>query len=304
MAIKVSNQTVIDDSRNFFPENISGNYSNFHPKSNLNTTTSINFNNTTQRIVMSSSATYSTSNLGTGKQTIVALDRSTSGYTPTFGSEVEFAGGTPTWSNRRHWIISMTCWSDTVIRATAIGFDEPGSVSASMDSTFATLGFQSTQNDYGTSFEEAWCYMAFKRDDSNNRIIVVMDGGDTQAAASPTTVYVNYTGISSITSLQVQYNGTFSTNGTTNQANWGPRPQDDGYSSGTYYDIPNTPGQIFFGWMAANNPNFQSDSSVSGSFSNPAFRIKMVAAEGTFYSTGSANILSLQATYGNTPAPF
>ena len=54
--------------------------------------------------------------------------------------------------------------------------------------------------------------------------------------------------------------------------------------------------------MAANNPNFNSDSEVSGSFTSPAFRVKLVANEGTFYSTASVSIgMLLRAHYGNTP---
>lgn len=299
MAVKVSSTTVIDDSRGFFPQDITGTYSNFHPTLNINTSSVISFANTAQSITMTADRTYSTTGLAAGRQLTFSLDRSTSGYTPTFGSEVEFAGGTPTWSNRRHWLISFTCWSSSVIRATALGFNEPGTVSSSMDSSFNTLGFNSFQNDFGTSFEQAWCYMSFKRDDSNNRIILEMAGGDTTAMATVTTVYVNYTGISTITSVEAQYNGTFSASGTTNQATWGPRPEDDGYASGTYYTIPSTPGYLQFGWMAANNPNFSSSSGVNGGFTAPAFRIKLVAAEGTFYSTGTKSGVTLSAYYGN-----
>ena len=304
MAVKVNNTTVIDDSRGFFPQDITGTYSNFHPTLTVVSPASvvaINFEYPVTNVVMASNVNFTTSggNLAAGRQTTMQLDRSTSGYTPSFGTDVEFAGGTPTWSNRRHWLISFTCWDSSTIRATAMGFDEPGTVSSSMDSTFSTLGFDSFQNDFGTSFEQAWCYMDFKRDDSNNRIILEMAGGDTTAMATVTTVYVNYTGISSITSLEAQYNGTFSATGTTNQATWGPRPEDDGYTSGTYYTIPNTPGRLRFGWMAANNPNFSSSSGVNGSFTAPAFRIKLVAAEGTFYSTGSKSAVALSAYYGN-----
>lgn len=304
MAIKVSTQTVINDSRNFFPESISGVYNNFHPLSNINATSTINFSNPVQSITMSSNTTYSTTNLEAGKQLTITLDRSASGYTPTFGSEVEFAGGTPTWSNRRHWIISMTCWSSSVIRATAIGFDEAGTPAASMDSNFSLSNWSTIRNDFGTSFEQAWCYIKFNHDTSNTRIKVEYSSGNTQAVALVYTDYVNYTGMSGTITVEAQYNGTFSTSGTTSQATWGPRPQDDGYLSGTYYSVPTGAGARQFGWMAANNPNFGTggNSSVTGSFSVPAFRVKLTANEGTFYASGiwSQN-LSLIANYGNQP---
>jgi len=304
MAIKVSTQTAIDDSRNFFPDNISGVYNNLHPSSNINATSTISFSNPAQSITMSSNTTYSTANRGAGKQLTITLDRSTSGYTPTFGSEVEFAGGTPTWSNRRHWIISMTCWNSSTVRATALGFDEPGTVSSSMDSTFSLSNWSTTVYDFGTSFEQAWCYVRFNHDTSNNRVKVEYSSGNTTAVATVYTEYIDYTGMTGTISAEAQYNGSFSSSGTTNQATWGPRPQDDGYNSGTYYSVPTGSGVRQFGWMAANNPNFGTggNSGVTGSFSVPAFRVKLTSNEGTFYATGAwSQSLTLSATYGNSP---
>ena len=51
MAIKVSNVTAIDDSRGFFPNSVTGLYSNLHPTANVNTTSTINFNNPVQSTV-------------------------------------------------------------------------------------------------------------------------------------------------------------------------------------------------------------------------------------------------------------
>ena len=301
MAVKVSGTTVIDNSRGFFPQDITGTYSNFHPTLNINTSSVISFANPAQSITMSADTTYSTTGLAAGRQLTLSLDRSTSGYTPTFGSEVEFAGGTPTWSNRRHWLISFTCWDSSVIRATALGFDEPGTASSTMDSSFSLLGWNTNENDFGTSFEQAWCYCAFNHDSSNNRVKVEYASGNTQAMATVYTQYIDYTGMTGTITVTAQYNGTFSTSGETGQATWGPRPQDDGYLSGTYYSVPTGGGTRSFGWMAANNPNFSNNSGVTGSFSAPAFRVKLVSNEGTFYSTGSwvAN-MALSVNYGNT----
>ena len=303
MAIKVSGTTVIDDSRGFFPEDITGAFSNLHPTLALNFTSTINFASPAQSIDMTGNTTYATAGLATGRQLTFNLDRSTSGYTPTFGAEVEFAGGTPTWSNRRHWLISFTCWSNTNIRATAIGFDEPGTSSSSMDPTFSLSNWDTFQIfDYGTNFEQAWCYVKFNHDTSNNRVKVEYAHGTTQAMATVYTEYIDYTGMTGTITPTCQYNGSFSASGITNQATFGPRPEDDGYNSGTYYSIPTGNGVRTFGWMAANNPNsIGSVSTVTGQFSSPAFRVKLVSNEGTFYSTGSWTLnMSLSANYGNS----
>ena len=302
MAVKVSGTTVIDDSRGFFPQDITGTYSNFHPTLSVNTTTSISFANPAQSITMTADRTYSTTGLAAGKQLTISLDRSTSGYTPTFGSEVEFAGGTPTWSNRRHWLISFTCWSSSVIRATALGFDEPGTASSTFTNTWALSNFDVRENDYGTSFEQAWCYVRFQHVSASNKVLVQWASGNTQAMATVYSADLDYTGMTGTITAEAQYNGTFSTSGTTNQASFGPRPIDDGYSSGTYYSIPAGSGYRSFQWMAANNPNLSSDSYVTGSFTSPAFRVKLTSHEGTFYSTATVSInMALAAIYGNTP---
>ena len=302
MAIKVSNVTAIDDSRGFFPNSVTGLYSNLHPTANVNTTSTINFNNPVQSITMSSNTTYSTTSLAQGKQLTVHLDRSATGYTPTFGSEVIFAGGTPSWSNRRYWLISFTCWNSTTIRATALGFDAPGTQSSTFTSSWNLNTWDTREYDFGTSFEQAWCWVRFQHVSASNKVLVEWASGNTQAMATTYSADLDYTGMTSISSVEAQYNGTFSTSGTTNQATYGPRPQDDGYTSGTYYSVPSGSGYRTFGWMAANNPNFNSDSEVSGSFTSPAFRVKLVANEGTFYSTASVSIgMLLRAHYGNTP---
>ena len=299
MAIKVSGTTVIDDNREFTPALISGKYSNFQPVTTVNSTSNIDCRNPVQAITLTSNTTFATSFRAAGRQIIIRLDRTATGYNPTFGSEVDFAGGTPTWSNRRHWTIVLTCWNSSTIRATAVGFNEPGTVSSSMDSTFnVNQGSWGFANDFGTSFEQAWSKVDFQHQTSNNRIRVQYASGNTQAFATTYTEYINYTGMSGTITVTVQYNGTFSTSGTTNQATFGPRPQDDGYNSGTYYSVP-TSGVRTFGWMAANNPNLQSSSGVGGSFSAPGLRVKLVSNEGTFYSTETPSIVQLGCNYGS-----
>jgi len=299
MAIKVSGTTVIDNNREFTPALISGKYSDFQPVSTALSSSTINCRNPVQSITLTSNTTFSITNIVVGRQIVLTLDRSTSGYNPTFPASVDFAGGTPTWSNRRHWIITMTCWNSSTLRATAVGFDEPGTVSSSMDSSFnVNQGSWGFANDFGTSFEQAFAKVEFQHQPSNNRILVQYATGNTQNFATTYTDYINYTGMTGTITVTVQYNGTFSTSGETGQANFGPRPQDDGYISGTYYSVP-TSGFRTFGWMAANNPNFQNNSGVSGNFSAPGLRVKLVSNEGTFYSTETPGVIQLYVNYGN-----
>ena len=307
MAVKVNNTTVIDDSRGFFPQDITGTYSNFHPTLTVVSPASvvaINFEYPVTNVVMASNVSFTTSggNLAAGRQTTMQLDRSTSGYTPSFGTDVEFAGGTPTWSNRRHWLISFTCWDSSTIRATAMGFDEPGTVSSTFTPTWSLTNWDNRENDYGTSFEQAWCYVRFQHVPASSKVLVQYASGNTQAMATVYSADLNYTGMSGTITAEAQYNGTFSTGGTTNQASFGPRPEDDGYTSGTYYSVPTGSGYRSFEWMAANNPNLSSNSEVTGNHSSPAFRVKLTSNEGTFYSTASVSLsMYLRATYGNSP---
>ena len=124
MAIKISGTQVINDSRALL--NITGAdgvYSNFHASTQTVATTLLDFSDPVQYQLMTANRTYTESNKATGRHSLFLLDRSGTGYTPTFSSNIKWAGGAePTWSSYRYWMISMQCVSATIARASASGY--------------------------------------------------------------------------------------------------------------------------------------------------------------------------------------
>jgi len=304
MAIKSNNNVVIDDTRKIFtpgesiwgyPAGMSAKFSDFHPKTVATVSTDINFaTSNVQKKTLTGNTTFTISNATVGRTVLLVIDTSTSGYTPTFPSTVKFPT-TPTWSNNRHWHVHLSVVGSEV-RATAVGFDEPGSVTSTFNN-FSISGWQTFNSHFAASgFPESWCYLLFKRDDSNNRIIINRAHGTSASPGTYVDEYATYTGLTGITSVEVQYNVASQScigDCTASDYVFGPTPASDGYASGTYYTVPNTPGGIRFGWAAQANPNFgnsnQATTTADISSSNPDFRIKIVCNEGTFYSTAEAN---------------
>lgn len=319
MAIKVNGTTVIDDTLKVITgtnsgTGLNGSYSNFHPDGIDTITTVIDFHKPIMKLAMSGNVTFTTTNNQNGATATLLLDTSTSGHTPTFGSEVLF-GVEPTWSNNRHWQITFTCTGSLGpdVRATAIGFDEPTSSSSAFNNWTFDSSWQTTQSGYGT-FSSPWAaaWVSFRHDTSNNRVNVVHGSGNFNTGSNQYTSYATYTGLSNITSVTAQYN-VFSqscTGGNTNSSggySYGPLPTSDGYSSGSYYTVP-TSGSLFFGWQAISQNGDTQSTQTSANFSGPGvdFRIKIVdSVVGTVYATSDVSSgLGIQVTsnWGNTPA--
>ena len=318
MAIKQQNTTIIDDTRKVITttaestwgatSGIKGKFSDLHPKQVDTITTVIDFNKSVQKIAMTGDVGFTYTNAQSGRMTIVNIDTSASGHTPSFPSSLKFPS-TPTWSNNRHWQLHLTAIG-TEVRATAFGFDEPGSVSSS----FANFSLSWDTYNYHWSnvgWPESWCYVLFVHESGNNRVKITNAYGDSGAFGQYPVVYANYTGLTGITSVEAQYNvASQSCSGdcTASNYSWGPLPTNDGYASGTYYTVP-TSGGLRFGWMAMANPNTpggagNSLTQASMNSSNPDFRIKIVCNEGTFYSTAESGNIEMRATYGSTAEPF
>ena len=160
------------------------------------------------------------------------------------------------------------------------------------------LLFNTTQSTYsGTNiFSEAFFYMNFRHDSSNNRIVITYASGTSAGPTTPTTVLYNYVGLSAAT-WQVRYNvnslarsgdSVPATSGCF-QGSFGATPVQDGYNSGTYYTLSGT-SYITFGWMAFANPNVppcNGAGTVIGNFpangaTNKAFEIKGTLGSDTF----------------------
>ena len=161
------------------------------------------------------------------------------------------------------------------------------------------LYFSTTQTTFsGTNiFAEAFVYMQFRHDSTNNRIVITYGSGTSANYHTQVTELYNYIGLNSAT-WQVRYNvlGQSTSGDSSNpqcfQGSHGPTPVSDGYNSGTYYTLSGS-STIPFWWMAYANPNTsgpacQGQGTVIGSFAdNPssnvyAFQLKATLGSDTF----------------------
>lgn len=106
-----------------FNKAISGSYNQLHPVVITSVSTALSMNDPITKFAMTTSATFTTTNLAEGRVSMLLLDRSASGYTPTFGAEVKWPKATvPTWADGRYWLITFTCYDATSILATASAY--------------------------------------------------------------------------------------------------------------------------------------------------------------------------------------
>ena len=132
MSIKVSGTTVIDDTRKLVNiADMQGNFSTFKPVP-AGTTNNISFENPITTCAMSADTTFTESGTGTSGRPscTLLLDTSTSAYTPTFSSAINWENNTePTWATYRRWQISFTEIKDSPLEiwAAAVGFSAQSS---------------------------------------------------------------------------------------------------------------------------------------------------------------------------------
>lgn len=124
MAIKVNNNVVIDNSRNVDTNVISGLYGELAPNAaGVPPSLVIDLKNSSLERSMTGDETFTFTGLQRGRVSILTLNTTTSGHTPSF-TGIYWAGDTePVWSNKQYWMISFICWDSNVIHANAIGFD-------------------------------------------------------------------------------------------------------------------------------------------------------------------------------------
>ena len=199
-------------------------------------------------------------------------------------------------------------------------------ISAPTTWTVDRLYFNPIQNTFsGTNiFSEAFVYMEFQHDASNNRIVITYGSGTSANYHTAVNVNYDYVGLSSAT-WQVRYNVTGqarsgdSANSQCFSGSRGPTPVQDGYNSGTYYTLSGT-SRIAFWWMAYANPNSfcQGQGSIIGGFNNNpssnvyAFQLKATLGSDTFeaypvYSTplgGNIGDAILLSAGTNMPNPL
>lgn len=154
---------------------------------------------------------------------------------------------------------ASVAWDTFIINDTSLTPTDP----VSFDDRFDISDWENRRRFNNTAgFVEAWCYIGFKHDPTNERIIVTKASGDSGAMATPVDTYINYTGLTGITSVQAKYVvQRQSADGDLNVNNYafGPTPVLDAqgpYQSNNFYPVPNTgSGRLTFGWMAQADPN-------------------------------------------------
>lgn len=147
MAIKISSTEVISNIRHL--KNItsaSGKYDDLRtPLSTINTV--IDFNTPIMNKVMTANTTFTESNKGLGKTSVLILDTSSSGHTPTFSANIKWAEDTtPAWADYRYWHIGMVGWNSTTVRAVAKGYGSIGGGAPA--ETISLSGTSSAPNSY------------------------------------------------------------------------------------------------------------------------------------------------------------
>lgn len=296
MPVQVLSTTVIDDNNKL--QNIdgaNGKYDSFHPNT-TQITNVLNLDYPVMTTFMTGDVTFSESNKAAGKISLLLLDTSSDQHTPTFSSNIKWAGGSaPDWSGYQHWQIVLQCKNGIEVRAIAAGYTAV-IPPYSMETSFSSSGEWEKQvyAESGTPgvFPEASVAVRFTHETANNRIKVAFYTATSDSITTSTyDTYVNYTGLTNITSVEAQYNvDSQSCSGDCNSSlyGFGPTPVNEGLNPGTYYSVP-TSGDRNFQWMAQADPNEFADgvaqtTAVFPTDGTPSFKIKVVCDQGTFYS--------------------
>lgn len=109
-----------------FNKAITGSYTNLHPEvttTSAATTQTIDMTEPMHHVTMTAATAFSGVSIAAGRTSMVVLDKSASGYAPTWSSDIKWPDDTePTWADYRYWIVSMTCLNGTTILASASGY--------------------------------------------------------------------------------------------------------------------------------------------------------------------------------------
>ena len=173
---------------------------------------------------------------------------------------------------------------------------------ATMDSSFSITGGAHSEDSPAGAFVEAFIRFKVSHDTINNRIKVESGKGGSTTAAVLVNSYINYSGLSNITSVDVKYtvSGQACT-GTCYVGAWGPTPVNDGLSTGTYYSVPTSSvTSRLIGWMAKSNPNLAATSTSNVYANQVQLTVRVIdSVEGTFTAVSNTTSVSLSSTEYN-----
>jgi len=309
MAVKISGVPVIDDTKKLTNiTSMDGEYTIFHPTiTNISNSYALDLSKPMLKRVMGGNEAYTYGSAAAGRTTVMMLDRTASGYTPSWPGNISFQS-VPAWASNRYWVITFVCFGNVSVFATAVGYNTTPSSSLS---NFSLGAWDPSQSSYGSGTPWAHAHLQFLHDSANNRVNITHSHGNSRTGTVANTVYANYTGLTGITSVQVQYNiasqscsgsecQTGGAPGYSSGGGNGPLPTNDGYNPSTYYSCASS---LKFHWSASVDSGSGNDSHTQANFNgfsntDPHFRIKIVCTQGTFYSTSQADDVSVFCNYG------
>ena len=308
MAVKISGVPVIDDTKKLTNiTSMDGEYTIFHPTiTDISNSYAIDLSKPMLKRTMAGNEAYTYGSAAAGRTTVMMLDRTATGHTPSWPGNISFQS-VPAWASNRYWIITFVCFGNVSVFATAVGYNTTPSASLS---NFSLGAWQPSQSSYGSGTPWAAAEIFFVHDPSNSRVNITMLHGNSRVGSTTSTVYANYTGLTGITAVEVQYNiasqscsgSECQTGGAPGYSGGGPLPTNDGFNPSTYYSCTT---QKNFDWSASVDSGSSNDSHTQANFNgfsntDPHFRIKIVCTQGTFYSTAQANDVSVFCNYGPT----
>jgi len=335
MAHEIGTDVVIDNNRRL--QNITGAdgvYSDLSPTVTQITNT-INFDFPVMSCDMTENLTFTATNIPTSADdtriSMLLLNRSADLHTLSFANVsggiiwTTDNGQEPTWSDYQYWQVVFTASSDR-ITAAAGGFGDVSgggggtaemSTNISAPSEWLNRLTQIEDTGFGTT-PTAFVAIRFLHEPNDNRIAIRWTGGrstDTIPQSTNITTYVNYSGITNITALDIQYNVEIQGITTGDSLTFNCTPADPstlqtgdlrttgihdsgvdynllGSTAGVYLlwqgqgrsrdinnNIPGTLGYSYAGFPSPLDPNFA-----------PHLKITMVCDQGTFVATGSMPI--------------
>ena len=172
---------------------------------------------------------------------------------------------------------------------------------AQMDSSFSITGGAISEDSPAGAFVEAFIRFKVSHDTTNNRIKIESGRGGSTTTAILVNSYVDYSGLSNITSVDVKYTVTGQgCTGTCYVGAWGPTPVNDGLNTGTYYSVPSNGSTRLIGWMAKSNPNLQSTSTSNVYANGVQLTVRVIdSVEGTFTAASNSASVSCNSTEYN-----
>lgn len=198
MALKISGTEVISDDRALVNiTGASGVYNDFHPNTDT-IVNSIDFNEAVATLTMPGAVSFTEANKQAGRTTMLLLDTTSSGYSPTFTANIKWANGiTPTWGDNRYWQINLTCADSTTVRASAIGFETTGGseVVSLLGTTTTPVGYFGSLpvvDGFGNSLQESG-FQFTSSGDILKKVYRAIGGGSWQWNSFATTQWNNVT---------------------------------------------------------------------------------------------------------------